>query len=932
MFGRLGTPRRFFRGDMWLTSFRPRQAWPVQDKNGQAAREEAEISQHSLTRAMPNKTVKEIRQMKFHKNTFSIDQIQQLEIGSNGNIMPRIRDLDYDSTLRGSLLSVLYPGIKVASVLVPVEPLDEVQENRVRNTMAKFIYKGVRYCLVGAASSAKKGLFYFVDEQHHQKIAARFHNWPQAAISYFGILVSNCRVVADLPKARVLVVSDNYLGTNDCGGWIRKSIANKQLDLSSGTLSQFRIAFDQTQGKGSFKLMEDDVADLLDADVILPQSSVKPGLKLLEKVHKPFDHGSRFCGRTVIGIREVSRRLQFESSYTLTQHAPGESIMTEIIPRTKAQVDKVSHAVGAGRYEELLELIGHNLEKVVGPEDEVGTVEGLLLADTSGHIVKNPWVNAQLDKLLTRWTYKACTGGAFYLPAFALGHDGYLFASNGKVYHGSDWIPKDKSISALESNRGLCVRYPIRMYEDLLPLEHMSPADVIASWQTEIEKQGCENATALAEQVLHNQLFLDGTYILHSETAKRNGGDFDFDLVGVLEDTCFAAWVADRFAWTKQTPLTKTKASKEKHAWWNIVHVARRAVGNQIGSITDLITSCLADGRPELADDLVKELQNALDSLKHGVEPDQEKISAIRKEVTTAPWLRLKHERRVSDLPMHVDVKETDKIGILYNHIRPHFDELLTAAAPLEAFIGLMQGEQVTDQMIKECHYVHGAYGTVVASIGQKKAELKTALDKARKEWDAVHSNSDKNLRKEKLFAKVQAQAAYHHNEERAKDAMKAIVSFLKIWSQNKTTNRMAWAQALNGIVCKGKGKSTGSLIWLTFPQELVTRLAEITGGKNVRLYTSKMVEGWVRTDEHGRTFLVEVIDGGLKETFLFTFKDGKFTLEPKIAIDQPQQQQAESVPQATLQVDDPEGLGHEMVDEMVFGTECDVQSEHAPF
>ena len=109
--------------------------------------------------------------------SFSVDQIQQLEIARNGSIMPRIRDLDYDSTLKGSLLSVLYPGIKVASVLVPVEPLDEVQEIQVRNAMANLVYRGVRYLLVGAASSAKKGLFYFVDEQHHSKIADRFHHW-----------------------------------------------------------------------------------------------------------------------------------------------------------------------------------------------------------------------------------------------------------------------------------------------------------------------------------------------------------------------------------------------------------------------------------------------------------------------------------------------------------------------------------------------------------------------------------------------------------------------------------------------------------------------------------------------------------------------------------------------------------------------------------
>jgi hypothetical protein len=460
------------------------------------------------------------------------------------------------------------------------------------------------------------------------------------------------------------------------------------------------------------------------------------------------------------------------------------------------------------------------------------------------------------------------------------------------------------------------------MYEDLLPMEHMTEDELSVQLTQELEKQGCEKAASVAASICTGQLRLEGTYVLHSKTAERNGGDFDFDLVAVIEDTRFPLWVADRFAWTKQAPLTKTKASKDKHPWWNIVHVARKCVGNQIGSITDLITSCIADGRPELADVLVKELQNALDSLKHGVEPDQEVIAAVKKEISYAPWLRLKNQRRVSDLPDHLDVKETDKIGTLYNHVRPHFDRLLTTPATLGAFMGLIQGEQVTETMIQQCRYIFGAYGTIVASIGQRKAVLQEALKKAVADWEAVRKHPDKNVRKQKLFAKAQAQAAYHYNEERSKDEMMAIISFLRIWAQNKTQNRMAWAQALNAIVSQAKGKSTGSLIWLTFAQELVSRLADITGGLSVRLYTPRMVEGWVRTDEHGRTFLVEAIDRSLKETFLFTFRDGKFSFDPAAAVveTQPKEQTAEPVQAAPSE--DPEGLGHEIVDDVAFGAE----------
>jgi hypothetical protein len=881
---------------------------------------------------------------------FSIDQIQQLEIGRNGNILPRLRDLDQDSTLKGSLLRLLYPGIRVASVNVPVEPLEEIEETRVRNAMANFSYKGVRYKLVGASGSAKKGKFYFVDEQHHKPIAERFQNWPQAAITYFGILVSNCSTVIEIPNARVLVVSDHNLGTNDSRGWIRKSIAFSELKLPAGAFYQFRIAFENTQGKGSLKIMEDEVADLLDVDVILPESCIKPGLKLPVRVFQLFGNGRMFKGKVVLGIREISRRLEFESSYTLTQHAPGDSILTEILPQTMKAIDQVSSAVADGRYDELLELIGHSPENLANlqPEEEMGTVEALLLADTSGHIVKHPWVNAQLDKLLARWTFKACTGGAFSLPAFALADDGYLVACDGAIYHGSDWISQHQAITSLPSSRGLCVRYPIRMFEDLLPVNHASHPELLDRLKNELERKGCPNANATAEFVISDQLNLEGTYILHSETAKLNGGDFDFDLVGVVEEDRFPTWVEERFRSTNQVPLTKTKEKKQKHPWWNIVHVARKAVGNQIGSITDLITSCLAAGRPDLAQELVLELQNALDSLKHGVEPDQQKISAIRQQVNQAPWLRLKNERRVSLLPMHIEVPDTDKIGILYNHVRPHFDALLTTKAPLDAFIGLISGETITEKMIAECHHVHAAYGCIVASLAQREAELRKQRDIARQEWDAVRKNPDKQQRKEKLRAKAKAQAAYHFNEERSRDEMKALISYVKIWAQNKSVDRMAWAQALNSIVCRGRG--TGSLVWLAFAQEMVLRLAELTGGRRVLLYRPKLVEGFVRIDEHGRNFLVEAVGGGLKETFLFTCSNGKVSLDPIISPDKKQVETAAKTEEVsgssadgrqqtptpeTTHADEEEGLGHEM-EEVELGlesaAELDENLEHVPF
>ena len=229
------------------------------------------------------------------------DQIQNLEIDRNGRVAPRLHDLE---PLKNTLLSVLYPGIKVASVNVPTEILDDFEESQVENRLAKLVWNGIHYKLVGASGSAKKGKFYFVEQQHSRAIAERFQHWPQAAIVYFGILVSSCKVMMEEPDAHVFVVPDGKLGTNDCRGWIRRSlflklqqtheqqlvmeeigrllrdrydkppdqellgeqerqelaqIAKQEIHrkiLPSDRFYQFRMAFSNTQAKGSFKVVE----------------------------------------------------------------------------------------------------------------------------------------------------------------------------------------------------------------------------------------------------------------------------------------------------------------------------------------------------------------------------------------------------------------------------------------------------------------------------------------------------------------------------------------------------------------------------------------------------------------------------------------------------------------------------------------------------
>ena len=862
------------------------------------------------------------------------DQIQNLEIDRNGRIAPRLHDLE---PLENTLLSVLYPGIKVASVNVPAEPLDDYEESQVENALARLVFKGVHYKLVGASGSAKKGKFYFVDQEHSRAIAERFQHWPQAAIVYFGILVSPCKVMMEAPDSRVLVVPDRTLGTNDCRGWIRRSLFQRlqekhdeellalQIDrlrrerhgtvrdedldeqersillrdakreisgkrMPEGRFYQFRMAFSNTQAKGAFKIMEDDVSDALEADFVLPESAVKPGLKMPAVMYSIIGPGRRFAGNVMVGIREVSRQLEFESSYTLVEHAPEDSIQLEILPQAMKQVARLSEAVGQGRYEELLELLGRHPDKVSADlldqdgNEEFRVVEGLLLADASGEIVRHPYVNNQLNKLLARWAFKTATGGGFRLPAFALMDDGYLFLKDGHVFSGSDWIPEHTAIVPLASKHGLCVRYPIRMVDDLLPFGNMPADEIVSQLNAELNKDLCLSNCTLTDtevrDLVARQLRLEGTYVLHSETAKKNGGDYDFDWICVVEEDRFPRFVKDRFARGLGQQQGKNKANKARDPWFNLEHVAMKARGNHIGSITDLMTSCRAAGRDDLAQQLAVELQNALDSLKWQVQPDLKLVAEVRQQIRQAPWLRCKNERRVSDLPLHVETEKTDRVGHLYNHVRKQIEDLLTNKAPIEAFKALVVGEDVTRQMLEDCRFINRVYAAMVGKIAERRELLKKQLEKARAEWEAVRQSSDKELRRQKLFASNQAHGACRADEERGKYEMKAILALIRIWAQNKTENRAAWLQALNRVVCTGE-RSTGSILFLAFPQELILKLAERTGGKAVRVHIPRLYEGFVRIDDQGRTFLVDPLkNGGQKHTFLFKYADGKILLD----------------------------------------------------
>src|ERR1700686_2228430 len=156
-----------------------------------------------------------------------MNPVLTLEIDRVGQISRKIMDASREAQLTNSLLRSLYSDIQVATVEVPTEPLDPCEQAMVEQALTRLELDGTRYSLVGASGSAKEGRFYAVESNYEKQLAERFKCSPQAAITYFGILVSSCKVMIEEPDCRLLVVDDHEFGTNDCRGWISQSIFRK---------------------------------------------------------------------------------------------------------------------------------------------------------------------------------------------------------------------------------------------------------------------------------------------------------------------------------------------------------------------------------------------------------------------------------------------------------------------------------------------------------------------------------------------------------------------------------------------------------------------------------------------------------------------------------------------------------------------------------
>jgi hypothetical protein len=153
-----------------------------------------------------------------------------------------------------------------------------------------------------------------------------------------------------------------------------------------------------------------------------------------------------------------------------------------------------------------------SLEREDDPASEgCDPAEAVLLADRSGNAIKIPYVFNQLNRKLARWAFRACTSADLKLPSFALADDGVLIEHRGKILSASDWIPEDSSITSLTAEKGLCIRYPIRMQEDLLPVRHLTNEELVPALKQALGTADLDERRSLP--------FLNGSFAWREPTS-----------------------------------------------------------------------------------------------------------------------------------------------------------------------------------------------------------------------------------------------------------------------------------------------------------------------------------------------------------------------------------------------------------------------------
>lgn len=822
----------------------------------------------------------------------------------------------------------LFPGIKLAQVQVPTNMTEE-EKSVVRNAMKCILWNGRRYEEVLGTGGLKNGQIIFVEEKYSRAIARMYDMWPEAALAYGNMLVNECREAQITFEATVKVVKEGDLGTNDGSGFINKSIMDMLPALLHDRFLQVRAAitphdlklsFDKKAvlGKGCVQGMEDEVSchpEVL-ADMIIPDSFIKPDAGDVI--------GKTFRATVHLGVTSYSTDGETYLAQTGVIHMPWEVIEKDVIPDSERILGELTNGFHSEGHQDLLKLIGAE-NSITG---FYRVMEGCLAADGDGSFMRHPFVHSGTLRLMAAKLRKLFLGGVL-MDKRTLKPDSFIAVDeNGKLFHGTNWMPDRAALTDNEGNRSITIRFPIRMREDLLPVEHIS-STVDHGKGTAVDyllRSFPEMSRTLAVRIVKEQLYLKHCVSLNGGYAKLFGGDYDGDLVYLMSGVRYPNVIDWRFNMEERKQPKKNKVEKQRRPWHEIGRISFEAMGNTVGSVTNTILSVIAGGEWERQYPLAEELQNEVGGLKHGTRADMERVrlikagipietvdnylagnckvalSVLKKEATPIrdpKWLAIdkKEVKSFTDLPDYVaPASDADVVAKLYNHLYAVAKELLGEAHPISYYAAIFDGlygdNAITKEMQFECKLAKGLYGSQTGKVSAWTAKKREVMKAAKEELKQLRDSNNHDIEQaQALNEQIRILAAEY---EKAQVESRKYFSFMRnivcAWGNGKTAEmKMYWAAALNETLVpktrknasngqpnqseanKPKPTGTGSILFHAFPQQVVDAVAASSKG------TSRPVDQWkenwhVEIDTQALT-VTKVVPGGDGETrtVLFT-------------------------------------------------------------
>lgn len=529
---------------------------------------------------------------------------------------------------RNTLLGALYPDVKFAigdvSALLAKKKPDYT-------AIAKLLDEGFEdYQIVGASGARKHGRVLFA--QGGGDYFTRFFGSNANAINYGSNLTTECKKIITIP-VKLLVVADGEYNTGDCHGKCSDIMAvaiadslNNPFQFRAANLSPAWIA----KGTIAYSPLVDDSG----YDLILPASCFKGNKVTPGEYNLPeLTIGLVFASPA---IKHQTKRLDWRRtrlSYSVVQYFPWDAVSKDILPGTIKVANEINETLTNQRKlaEYLLGSEDYDTETEEEEDEYKSTLARLVGADIHGQLTSHPWVvDKTADLFRSRWMTLATAGATKF---------------NSSMVMPDESLPNDCIyIPGLPDGEEVIVfPYPCRWKYDIKVWRNVK----LDSWED-----------------------AEGVLVVNKGTALELGRDFDGDTLSWLPARKLPAIAAAVKAFGKPPISQKGLKPNKQPVVGSLGEIAVKSMANDTGLITWLIAKSWAMGKEDLVNQLVPQLQAAVDSLKGAAPPDKELLNSISKELKgDVAWLKENKEPHRYLTQLVTDDGRTDTISQLVREI-----------------------------------------------------------------------------------------------------------------------------------------------------------------------------------------------------------------------------------------------------------------------